>query len=152
MPQSVMKDFRGPDFPLGLITVAVPGTPVAITSLIDPSGVNNPNNPIPTAGGVTPAGAVSFDITAQQIIFQGVKPGAAHGVQNNTGNVYIVRKPQGTGSGNRDDFGAMVFVLAAGQTIVLAAPAPLMNIFSPYRYLIDADNAGDGALITLVIG
>src|SRR5689334_20742000 len=97
MPNSVMRDYNGPDWPLGLIVVAVPGTPVEITSLID-SGTD--------ASSLTPD--TEYPIRFATIQFQGFKAGAAHGLQPNTGNAYIVRKGAGTGTGNRDDLGAIV--------------------------------------------
>jgi hypothetical protein len=109
-------------------------------SLVDPTGVNDPEASNRTGG-------AEYTQRCQQIMFQGYKPGAAHGMQNNTGLVYIVRR-----SGTRDDPGAIVAVLGVGQTIFLASAPVNVNIFSPYRYAIDADNAGDGALVTLFIG
>jgi hypothetical protein len=144
MSNSILKDKQGPDWPLGFIKVVTPGTPVELMSLVDSAGVNDPEAP-------TSATSDEYTVRAQQIIFQGFKPGAAHGTQNNTGNVYIIREGDGTGSANRDDMGNIVFTLTPGQTFTLAS-APLdRNVFSPYRYTVDADNAGDGVFVTLLI-
>src|SRR5713226_6520370 len=98
MANSILKDRHGPDWPLGFIQVVTPGTPVNIMSVVDPSNLNDPATPTPST-----AGADEFTVRAQQIAFLAFKPGASHGTQNNTGNIYIVRKGSGGGSGNRDD-------------------------------------------------
>lgn len=142
--QSIMRDRQGPDFPLGLIVVATPGTPVSIMSLVDPNLVNDPGAP-------TSATSDEYTQIAQQIMFQGYKAGASHGLQNNTGNIYIMRKGVSPGAGNRDDYGAMVWTVGPGLTWVLSTSALVKNGFSPYRYSIDADNASDAALVTLLV-
>jgi hypothetical protein len=144
MANSINKDRQGPDWPLGFIAVVTPGTPVEVMSLVDPAP--EPNEP-ETA---TSATSDEYTVRAQQILFQAYKPGASHGMQNNTGNIYIVRDAAG-GSGNRDDTGGIVAVLTPGQTLTLASAPLNRNVFSPYRYRIDADNAGDGALVTLIV-
>lgn len=147
MPNTVLKDLNGPDWPLGLILVATPGTPVQITSLVDATGVNDPATNTPGT-----AGANEYTVRANQIIFQGFKAGASHGLANNTGNVYVVRfAAKGAGSGNRDDPGVIVACITTGTTFRLEASAQNRDVFSPYRYYIDADNASDGALVTLII-
>ena len=137
---SVLQDPQGPDWPLGNIVVVAPGTPVSIMSLVDPSSFADPS----TATGSV-AGVPEYTRRCQQIIFQGVKD-AVSGLQNNTGNVYIVRK-----GGSKDDAGSIVMVLQAGQTFFLASAPAVKDVFSPYRYYIDADNAADGAQVTLLI-
>lgn len=145
MANSIYKDRQGPDWPLGFISVATPGTPVEMMSLVDPTSVNDPSS-------ATSATSDEYTPRAQQIIVQAFKPGAAHGMQPNTGNIYIVRDDGvGGGSGNRDDSGAIVVVLAPGQTWTLSSAPLNRNVFSPYRYSVDADNAGDGALVTLLM-
>jgi hypothetical protein len=148
--QSVNRDREGPDWPLGLIVVATPGTPVGIMSLVDPNNYNDPSTV--SSGSESSTNNAEYTVRAQQIIFQGYKAGASHGLQNNTGNIYIVRKPiQGSGSGYNQDYGSIVAVIAAGQSFVLASAPMDRNVFSPYRYLIDADNASDACLVTLII-
>lgn len=147
MALSVMLDEYGPDWPLGLIVVATPGTPVGIMSLVDSASVNAPNTITPTG---TVAGEYEYSPSVQQIFFAAVKAGASHGTQNNTGNIYIVRKGV-QGAGNRDDYGAMVFPLAPGASLFLSSAPLERNVFSPYRYSIDADNANDSCLVTLLI-
>jgi hypothetical protein len=143
--QSVMKDRQGPDWPLGLIVVATPGSPVSIMSLVDPLLVNDPGAP-------TSATSDEYTAVAQQIIFQGYKAGAAHGLANNTGNLYVVRKGvQGNGSVYGADYGVLVLTVGAGLTQVLQTSAMVKNGFSPYRYFVDADNAGDSCLVTLLV-
>lgn len=147
MANTVLKDRQGPDWPLGFIANVTPGTPVNIMSLVDPTGVNDPASPTPG----TP-GADEYTPRCNQIVFQGVKPGASHGLQPNTGNVYIVRfAAKGAGSGNRDDPGVIVGMIFPGGSYELASAPLNRDTWSPYRYYIDADNSGDGALVTLII-
>jgi len=61
----------------------------------------------------------------------------------------VVRKGQGTS--NRDDTGVIVATVLPGQTLSLVAAALNLNVWSPYRYYLDADNPGDGAFITLIV-
>jgi hypothetical protein len=143
MAQSIRKDFNGPIWPLGLIVVATPGTPVSIMSLVDPTSANDPNT---LSSRITPA--QEYTVRAQQIIFQGYK--ASGGLAGNSGNIYILRRG-GNGSNNRTDYGTMALVVATGQTIVLASAPLNRNVFSPYDYFVDADNASDGCLVTLVV-
>jgi ethanolamine utilization microcompartment shell protein EutL len=113
-------------------------------SLVDSASVEAPE-------AATSSTSDEYTPRAQQILFQAFKPGASHGTQLNAGNVYIIRKGDGTGSANRDDMGDIVATLTPGQTFVLAS-APLdRNVFSPYRYLVDADNANDGVFVVLLI-
>lgn len=145
MANTVLADIQGPDWPLGFIKVVTPGTPVGIMSLVDPSSINDPS---------TQSGTTSQEYTqrCQQLLFQAMKPGASHGTQENTGNIYIVRfAAKGAGSGNRDDYGTLVWTLEPGTNLFLASAPLNRNVFSPYRYYIDADNANDGAQVTLII-
>jgi hypothetical protein len=82
-----------------------------------------------------------------------MKPGATHGTQNNTGNIYIVRYAarNNSGTGNRDDYGAIVWTLVPGSNLFFSSAPLERNVFSPYRYFIDSDNANDGAFVTLLI-
>jgi hypothetical protein len=143
MALSVMKDRQGPDWPLGAIVVATPGTPVGIMSLVDPSSYNAPETATGTHSG-------EYSELCQQIMFQGYKSNAGTGMLLNAGNVYIMRLGV-AGSGNRTDFGAMVAVLSPGQTIFIGSAPRNRDTFSPYRYFLDADNANDSALVTLFV-
>jgi hypothetical protein len=146
MTASIQKDRVGPDWPLGYINVATPGTPIGIMSVVDPTGVNDPASPTPG----TP-GADEFTVRAQQIVIQAYKPGPSHGMVRNVGDIYVVRKGVSPGTGNRDDTGSIIFVLEPGQTLTLASAPLNRNVFNPYRYSIDADNANEGAIVTLII-
>jgi len=148
MAPSVQQDRHGPIWVLGQIFVTSPGTPVDIMSLVDSTLRDAPENAV---GGATVSGggAVGAEYTnrAQQIIFQAFKNNPA---VNNTGNIYIIKKG-GTGTLNRSDTGAIVVVIAPGNTFVLSS-APLdRNVFSPYEFFIDADNANDACQVTLII-
>ena len=153
MAQSTFLGYAGTGFvPLGMIAVATPGTPVRFTSLIDVSSNNAPESPTPTFSANNTGAAVprnEYTIRCQQIIIQGVKSNGGNGTTNNTGNVYIMVK--GNGSNNRTDFGAMVAQVAPGQTLILASAPVNVNVFNPYSLYLDADNAGDSALVTLLI-
>jgi hypothetical protein len=143
MANSILKDKQGPDWPLGFVGVVTPGVPVGLMSVVDPNSYNSPNTP-------TGANVDEYTVRAQQIFFQAIKPnGAGSGWVNNTGNVYIVRK--GTGSSNYNDTGVLVKRLVPGENFFLASAAFNLDVFSPYRYYVDADNAGDGVAPTLLI-
>ena len=148
MALSVQRDRQGPDWPLGNIVVAAPSTPVNIMSLVDPGNVDAPETAPSSAASGTATGN-EYTVRAQQIIFQAFK--ASGGLAANTGNIYIVRKGAAGGSGNRTDQGSIVAVLTPGQTFILASAAFSRNVFDPYRYSIDADNANDACQVTLVI-
>jgi hypothetical protein len=143
MTNSIQKDFQGPDWPLGFISVVTPGTPVGFMSVVDPTSNNSPGTP-------TNSTNAPFTVRAEEIMVQAFKP-ASPGTQLNTGNIYIVRRGAGGGSGNRADTGSIVATLVPGQTLFLTAAAVNVNVWSPYRYSVDADNAGDGAFVTLVV-
>jgi hypothetical protein len=147
MANTVLQDRNGPDWPLGFINVVTPGTPVNIMSLVDATNVNDPATATPGT-----AGANEYTPRAYQINFTGVRLGASHGLRDNQANAYVVRfAAKGAGSGNYDDPGVIVAVIKPGQTFVLTAAALNRNVFSPYRYYIDADTASDGALVTMLI-
>jgi hypothetical protein len=143
MPNSVHRDRFGPDWPIGFIQVPTPGTPVGFMANVDPTFYNAPET-------ASSSQSAEYSERAEEIIIQALKP-AANGMQLNTGNVYVVRKGVGTGSGNRNDYGAIVAVLQPGQSLFLTAAALNRNVWSPYRYYIDADVANEGAQITLII-
>ena len=149
MANSVLQDPQGSDWPLGNIVVTVPGTPVRITSLVDATSVNAPETPTnPTTFPSGPSTSDEFTRVAQQIIFQAFKAGAGPPkLALNTGNIYIVRKG-GTGVA---DIGIIVAVLTPGQTFVLGSSAMVRNVFSLYRYFIDADTANDACQVTAII-
>lgn len=145
MPNTVLQDKQGPDWPLGFIAVSSPGTPVRITSLVDPAGTNAPET-------ATAATAAEYTPRCQQLIFSAVRAGQTHGLAASTGNVYVIRYgAAGAGSGNRDDTGVIVACIPAGQTLFLASSPLVKDVWSPYRYAVDADNTGDGALVTALI-
>jgi hypothetical protein len=152
MAPSVMIDKHGPVWPLGNIVVASPGTPVSIMSLVDSTFRDAPENPV--GGSTVSGGAVTgaeYTNRAQQIQFQGYKfPGGTGPAVVNTGLVYILKKG-GTGTVNRSDPGAVLWVLAPGQTWSLGSAALNRNVFNLYEFFIDADNANDAAQVTAII-
>jgi hypothetical protein len=144
MANSIQKNPNGPLWPLGFIAVVTPGTPVSFMSLVDPTNDNAPDAPTSTTSAEYTPRCQEFIITAQ-------KPGAAHGTQLNTGNVYILIAPTPTGSGNRDDMGSLILPMVPGAVFFLSSAFINLNVWSPYKLLVDADNAGDGVLVTMVI-
>ncbi len=146
MAFSVLKDRQGPDWPLGLIIVPTPGTPVNIMSLVDANNFNDPSKPSNT-------NTAEYTERFNQILFQALHAGTGNnGLIPNNNNVYIVRQPQGTGTGNRSDYGAIVAMLQPGDSFFLTSSPLNRDVFSPYRYRIDADSANDACLVTGFIG
>jgi hypothetical protein len=149
MTLSVQKDIHGPDWPLGLIVVPTPSTPISIMSLVDAANAYDPGTATPsTAVGAVYEALPEYTVVAQQIIFQAVKSVAPYVA--NTGTIYIVRKGVGSGSGNRTDSGSIVAMLQPGQSFFLSSAPLNRNVFNPYRYFIDVDSANDGCLVTLL--
>ena len=144
MANSVHKSRQGPLWPLGSIANVTPGTPVNLMSLVDSTSVNAPQTATPGT-----AGANEFTVKCNQIIIQGVKANGTTGLTNNTGNIYLILK--GNGTNNRTDFGCIICQIAPGQTLILAPPAMNVEVFNPYLLWLDADNAGDAGQVTLVI-
>lgn len=142
MANSVHQDRQGPDWPLGNIAVPVPGTPVSIMSLVDSTLKDAPEN-------ATASNTAEYTHRAQQIIFQAYKSGGTR-LAVNTGLIYIVRKAL-AGAGGVADLGTIVAVLSAGQTFILGSAALSRNVYNLYRYLIDADTAGDACQVTAVM-
>ena len=122
---------------------AVPGNRVIITNCANLTPAFSANN---TGAAVA---TNEFTMRCQQIVIQGVKSNAGTGVVNNTGNVYVMLK--GNGTSNRTDFGAMVLIVAPGATAVIASAPFDVNVFNPHKFFLDADTAGDSALITMIV-
>lgn len=144
MANSIHQSRRGPIWPLGSIVVSAPGTAVNIMSVVDSSLKNAPDKPVPGT-----AGSDEFTVKCNQIIIQGVKSNSGTGLTNNTGNIYLILK--GNGSNNRTDTGCIIAQIAAGQTFVLAPAAMNVEVFNPYLLWLDADNGGDAGQISLII-
>lgn len=146
MALSIQRDFNGPDWPAGLITVAASGTPVNIMSVLDPTNLWAPG-----ASAVT---SPEYAPRVFEISFTAVKSVAP--VVLNTGAIYIVRAGAAGGSGNKTDSGSIVAILQPGvatalQTFVLRAAPFNRDIYNPYRYFIDADTNADGCLVTFSV-
>lgn len=147
MANSVHQDRRGGVWPLGNIIVAVAGTPVRITSLVDAAAVNAPETPTPGT-----AGADEYSCSAQQIIFQAFKPGAGPpSLAVNAGNIYILRKGAGAGTGNATDKGTIVACVTPGQTFTLVTGAMDRNVFNLYDFYLDADTSADACQVTAIV-
>jgi hypothetical protein len=154
MALSVFQDPFGIDWPLGFVSVGNNGTPVNIMHNVDPSNNNAPNTG-PGAWG-QPVSQAEYTPTCHKVVFQGLKPGSGNnGMVPNNGYVYILRSlgPGNQNSGgpaNRADSGAMVFVLAPGGVATIPGLEMEGSVISPYRYSIDSDVNGEGALVTLL--
>lgn len=138
MPLTPIDAYTGPDVPLGFIEVLVPGTPVQITSVIDPTGALSPDVSNRSGGPLYPP------LRFQQLVFRGMKPNAtpdAAGFKDNTGNVYIVRQ-----GGSINHSGLIVAIIKPGETLFLSGAPRVGDTYNPYRYYVDAENAGDGVL------
>jgi len=142
MTLSLQRNFHGPLWPLGLISVATPGIPVGFMNLVDPAAYKT--------SVVTPTLGSEYAVRAHEMVIQAYKPGLVHGMQFNSGNVYVLVAPAG-GSGNRDDSGSIITTLGPGQTMFLESAAMNFNVWSPYTFFVDADNPGDGVMVTLII-
>lgn len=146
MANSVHQNPQGSVWPLGNIVVPTPGTPVRITNLVDPTSANAPETVA-----IGPSISDEYTRRAQQIIFQGYKAGAAPPkLANNTGNMYVIRKPL-AGAGGVGDVGTVIAVVQPGQTFVLASAPMDRNVFNLYDYFIDVDTANDAAQVSAII-
>lgn len=144
MALSVLQVRNGPEWPLGFVQVANNGVPVSIMVNVD---ANNTNAPETQSNKNTS----EYTTTCRSIVFQGVKPNANNnGLTNNTGNVYILVPSQNGAVGNKSDYGCTVGVIAAnGGAYALPASLASDMRLSPYRYRLDADVSGEGALVTI---
>ena len=155
MANSVILDPQGCDWPLGFVAVTNNGTPVNIMINVDANMVNAPGATTGLPGaGVT---AAEYTPTCHKVTFQGIKPAAnnAGGMVLNDGWVYILRalgpgNQNSGGAGNRSDPGAMVYVLFPGGAVTIPGQEIDGPTISPYRYTIDSDVDGEGALVTLL--
>lgn len=150
MPLSIQQQRTGPDWALGYINVANNGnvSNTNIMSLVDPTGLNSPNRPSNYANPGS-----EYTTRCKQILFMGYHPGANNnGMIPNTGYIYVMVPAQGNGTGNRSDSGSIVLIIPPGGG-TYPLPQSLADPdtqFSPYRYSLDADVDGEGALVTLV--
>jgi len=145
MALSTFIDFFGVDWPLGFVPVANNGTPVNIMSRVDAN-----NNWAPQSANS------EYTVACHKVLLQGFKPGTNNnGMIPNSGFVYILRSlgPGNNNSGgpqNRTDSGAIVQVLSPGGQVILPSDEYQGPNITPYRYTLDCDTDGDGALVTLL--
>ncbi len=143
MPLSVQKMTGGPVWPLGAVIVPTSGTPVCIMHNIDAN-----NNSAPETA-TYPGNAVGYEFTPtlRGLSVYGLKPGANNnGLVLNAGNIYLLTRPAGNGSGNRTDSGSIIAMIGPGQTFFYPPEAAMLDQFSPYSLFIDADSNNDGGL------
>lgn len=146
MANSIQKLRGAAMTPLGSIKVTTPGTPVSLMSYLDPGNNNAPGTPtgitINKYGADTP-----YSPAVRGIGIQGYHQGANNAITINAGNVYLLVAPAAGGSGNNQDVGAMVKVISPGADYFYPPDAANLDRISPYYLYLDADNAGDGAII-----
>lgn len=154
MALSIYQDPQGVDWPLGFVAVANNGTPVNIMVNVDANNSNAPGTFAAQPG--SPATTSEYTPRCHKVTFVGIKPGNNNnGMINNTGNVYVMRtlgpgNQNMGGPGNRSDSGAMVYVVFPGSSTTIPSDEMDMGTISPYRYSLDADVNGEGALVTLL--
>lgn len=144
MAVSVHQNPQGQFWPLGNIAVPAPGTPVAITSLIDAARVNAPES-------ATSPTSREYTERCSALIFQPFKAGAAPPrLAANTGVIYIVLKSVGAGGVN--DVGTVIAALRpTDPPLIISAAALNRNSLGLYQFYIDADTAADGCQVTAVM-
>jgi len=143
--QSVQKSIGGPYWPLGMIVVPTPGTPVRITSRVDPSNNNAPETSN-APGSAAANNAQAYAPTVHKIFFQGYHPNANNnGLIPNTGNIYLL-VAGAQGSGNKSDYGSMIMVIGPGGGGTWPAAELEADTVNPYALYVDADSANDGVL------
>jgi hypothetical protein len=133
---------------LGFIQVTTSGNAVPLSTNIDANNVNAPgtlNQPVAQFPGTQTEYSPSF----RGYKIYGFKPAAnnAGGMVVNTGSIYLLSAPAGTGSGNRSDPGSILAIIGAGNSETFPPEGTGLTAFSPYNLYLDADNNNDGALV-----
>jgi hypothetical protein len=147
MANGVSKNPHGPFWPLGNIVNVTPGTPVNMMILVDTTLKGDPG-----VGTGSTTAVPEYTVRANQIIVQGMKSAGGNGLTDNTGNIYVLQKSSASpGTNNRSDLGCIILTVKPGLTGVIASAPMNRNTLDPYLLWIDADNAADGAQVTLVI-
>jgi hypothetical protein len=114
-------------------------------SIVDANNVNAPG--VPTSNLSS-----EYSPACRGLGLQGFFPNANNsGMQPNVGNIYLM-VPAAGGNGNLTDFGSMVKVIASGSDFFYPPENAGVDLFNPYGLFLDADVAGDGALVTLYGG
>jgi len=133
-------------WPLGFIKVPIIGTPVALTSLIDPNNLSSPNTTTGPGNGPILT-QQEYTISFRGLSIFGYKPGNNNnGMISNVGNIYLLGAPAG-GSGNRSDSGAIIAVIAPLANYWYPPEGAGLERISPYFLWLDADNNNDGGLV-----
>ena len=146
MPNSVYQSRTGTVWPLGYIAVPTPGTPVCIMHNVDASNNNAP-------GTASNSSTSEYATVVRALAIQGYHPGANNnGMVANVGNIYLMMRPVGSGTGNRSDTGAMLKVIPPGQDLFFPIDPTGQSAHDPYSYFLDGDNSTEGALVTAYSG
>lgn len=143
MSNSILADIQGPDWPLGSVAVATPGTPVGLMSVADPTSKWAPGTAVDPLVGLP-----GYTVRGYRLVMYGYKNSGTTWVAN-TGNVYLLRK--GSGSSNRSDSGVLVEVIPTAGRVVIEGVSLVKDWCSPYRYFVDADTAADALTAVLWI-
>lgn len=124
MPTPILTPY-GPFQPLGLITVATPGTPVKLSTNIGDY--------------YTATGKSEYAMYFNQIWIKAAS--------TNTGNIYLVLP--GQPASNTD---AIIWALGPGEFIFVGADSPSRNMYGLNSFMLDADTAANAAQVTGVVG
>lgn len=148
---AVQINLAGPFWPLGNIVVPTPGNSVCVMSLVD---ANNNSAPETISGGGGPGAAAQTGFATTPVFhairIQGLKAGANNnGLVNNSGNIYVCIGTANTN--NRNDYGCVMAVIAAGASETIRLLEVDRDTGSPYKIRIDADTANDAGQCTLII-
>jgi hypothetical protein len=133
---TVFGNPMGPIYPLGLISVATAGTPVALSANVAiTTALGTPLTGVP---GLTKVGVPS-QVQANQI--------KINAPSTNTGDVFLVFKSQAASAGSGT---SVIVVIPKGQERTVGAPAG-SSPFQVDKFGLDAATNGDGAYVTLII-
>jgi len=123
-------------YPLGLISVATAGTPVALNANVAiTTAFGTPTTGVP---GLTTKGVPS-QVQANQI--------KINAPSTNAGDVYLVFKSQAAAAGSGT---SVIVVIPKGQERTVGAPAG-SSPFQVDQFALDAATNGDGAYVTLIV-
>ena len=154
MANSIIQDPFGMEWPLGFVQVANNGTPVNVMKNVDPNNNNAPQ----TSTGIPGSGvrAAEYAPTCHKLWIWGMKPGNNNnGMVANSGLVYVLRalgpgNSNSGGAGNRSDSGSIIGIVYPGSFLQIPAQEMDGPTISPYRYALDVDVDGEGALCVAV--
>ena len=128
----------GPFCPTGLLTVAVPGTPIQLSSNWNASAVASPNAP------VTAAAPVQYAIAFEDIII--------NSPPTNNGGLYLILYDAQGSTGGKGDPTTILLYIPKGSPPVSLKKFLGGSRFNASALAVDADQANDTAWITGIVG